>query len=209
MPHTDLKTHWNEAYQKKAVEQLGWYEAAPSPSLELIEKTGLPTDAAILHVGAGATTLVDELLRRGYSNLIVNDLSEVALERLRQRLGKAADDLTWVVDDLTRPERLPKLPPVDLWHDRAVLHFFTEEKDQNTYFDLLRRLVRPGGYAIIATFNLQGATKCSGLPVFRYDEKMLDEKTGPDFRLVESFNYTYVQPSGNTREYVYTLFKKK
>ena len=97
---------------------------------------------------------------------------------------------------------------IDLWHDRAVLHFFHERSSQDAYFALLQKLVRPGGYVIIAAFNLNGAPTCSGLPVFRYDARMLQEKLGENFKLLEAFDHTYTQPSGDTRAYVYTLFRR-
>jgi hypothetical protein len=103
---------------------------------------------------------------------------------------------------------LLKLKNVDLWNDRAVLHFFTEEPQQKAYFDLLKKVVNKNGYVILAEFNLEGAKKCCGLDVFNYNESMLQERLGNDFELLKSFNYTYTQPSGNTREYVYTLFKR-
>jgi chemotaxis methyl-accepting protein methylase len=96
-----------------------------------------------------------------------------------------------------------------LWHDRAVLHFFTEQSQQKAYFDLVKKALKPKGFVILAEFNLEGAKKCSGLDVFNYNEEMLQERLGSDFELLKSFNYTYTQPSGNTREYVYTLFQKK
>ena len=115
----------------------------------------------------------------------------------------------WIVDDLTDPDELLTLEQIDLWHDRAGLHFFQDNGSQDKYFNLLRKLVSPGGYVIIAAFNLNGALKCSGLPVFRYDAAMLQEKLGKEFQLKEAFDFTYTQPSGDTREYVYTLFQRK
>lgn len=205
----DLKSHWEKVYANKPIDQLGWYEASPQPSLRLIEACGLDPNAVLLNVGAGATTLVDELLQLGYENIIANDISSVGLERLKERLGEQKEKVTWIVDDLTRPTKLNTIGPVDLWHDRAVLHFFTEEKDRNTYFKLLKKLVKPGGFVILATFNLHGAAKCSGLPVYRYDENMLADRLGNDFELLRAFNYHYTMPSGEKRDYVYTLFQRK
>ena len=204
----DLKSHWNSAYEHTATDSLGWYEEKPLQSLQLIEKTGLPKDAMILNVGAGSTTLVDELLDLGYKNIIASDISESALEKLKFRLGNHANQVRWIVDDLTNPTDLNKLGKIDLWHDRAVLHFFNDPEEQKTYFDLLRQLVRKGGYVIIAEFNLDGATMCSGLPVFRYNEEMIQDRLGPEFELIEAFNHTYTTPTGNSREYVYTLFTR-
>lgn len=205
-----MKTHWDRVYQKTASEKLGWYESRAEPSLQLIEKCNLDKDALILNVGAGATTLVDVLLESGFRNIIANDISNPALEELQLRLGPAeSKKIHWVVDDLTHPNELQSLKKIDLWHDRAVLHFFHDSASQEAYFNLLRRLVRKEGHVIIAAFNLDGAPKCSGLPVFRYDAKMLQERLGDEFDLKESFDYTYTMPSGDTREYVYTLFQRK
>ncbi len=205
----DLTHHWENVYSKSAVETLGWYEDNPEPSLKLIKNCQLPGEAAILNVGAGASKLVDVLVSGGYKNVIANDLSTLALDALKARLG---DDLIgkvkWIVDDLTQPRKLLELDQVDLWHDRAVLHFFTEPADQETYFSLLKKLVRINGFVIIAAFNLSGATKCSGLPVCRYDQHMLQKKLGSGFELLESFDQTYLTPSGSTRPYVYALFRR-
>jgi SAM-dependent methyltransferase len=204
----DLKSHWNIAYTKTEVHKLGWYEDNLEPSLQLIKKCNLNLDASILNVGAGATTLIDELLKHGYTNVIANDLSETALEKLKERLGDKKDAIKWVVDDLTKPTALINLDKIDLWHDRAVVHFFNDENEQNTYFNLVKALVKDNGFVIIATFNLDGATKCSGLTVHRYNAQMLQDKLGETFNLIETFDYTYTMPSGDTRAYVYTLFQK-
>lgn len=204
----DLKSHWNNAYDKGEITNLGWYEENPKPSIQLIAKCNLDKNASILNVGAGATTLVDTLVTQGFENVIANDLSSVALDKLKVRLGDDSDKVTWVVDDLTNPTVLNQLDKIDLWHDRAVLHFFNEAEEQATYFNLVKQLVKEKGFVIIATFNLNGATKCSGLPVTRYNEQMIQDKLGEDFELLEAFDYTYLMPSGDTREYIYTLFQR-
>lgn len=206
----DFKKHWNEAYQNIPVTNLGWHEENPKPSMDLIEACNLPKEALIFNAGAGATTLIAELLANEYVNILVNDISAVALTKLKSCLPSHKNaSVKFVLDDLTNPSELLKLKNVDLWHDRAVLHFFTEQKQQKTYFDLLKSALRPKGFVILAEFNKEGAKKCSGLDVFNYNEEMLQERLGSDFELLKSFNYAYTQPSGNTREYVYTLFQKK
>ncbi len=207
--HRNFQSHWDKVYSEKEIDTLGWYEDIPEPSLSLIEQTGITSDARQLHVGVGSSTLIDHLLVKGYQGIIASDLSDIAMETLRARIGAKAGDVQWIVDDLSRPEKLQDIAPIDLWHDRAVLHFLTKEEEQNAYFDLVRKLVKPGGFAIIAVFNLAGAEKCSGLPVHRYDEQMLMKKMGPDFELKEAFDHTYMNPSGQAREYVYTVFKRK
>jgi len=203
----DLKQHWDNAYLNSPEEKLGWYETDLNPTLNLIEYTKLDKKSRILNVGSGSTTLIDALLEKGYSNLIATDISKVALKNLEDRLQ--SDTVTFMVDDLTNPTDLNTMQPVDLWIDRAVLHFFTEDKDQETYFDLLKKNINSNGFALIAEFSLVGASKCSGLPIHQYSKEMIAEKLGDDFELLTSFDYTYIMPSGAKRPYIYTLFRKK
>lgn len=206
----NFEKHWNNAYLKTPVDRLGWYEEKPSASIDLIEECGLPKDALIFNAGAGATRLIEELLNLEYTNLMVNDISSSALIELKNSLSKHHhSNVDFVLDDLTNPSQLLDIKKVDLWHDRAVLHFFTEDWQQEAYFNLLRSKVKNGGFVILAEFNLEGAKKCCGLDVYNYNESMLENKLGDEFILQDSFNYTYFQPSGNSREYVYTLFKRQ
>jgi Methyltransferase domain len=200
--------HWCGVYTDSDISKLGWYEDESTPVLELIDACNLEKETKILTVGAGATTLIDSLVKRGYSNLIANDISSCALNALKKRLGDAQKQITWIVDDITKPNTLKNISDVNLWIDRAVLHFFVEDKDQDAYFSLLKKQLIKGGYVILAEFNLNGATKCSGLPVKRYDAAMLASKLGTDFTLQKSFDYIYTMPNGDKRDYVYTLFKR-
>lgn len=205
----DLQAHWDMAYRKTPSESLGWYEEHPETSLGLIASCNLEKDAVLFNAGAGASNLIGNLLDEGYSNIIVNDIAAAALRELQSNLSKHKNsNLEFIVDDLTNPSELLKIRNVDLWHDRAVLHFFTSEADQKTYYDLVRNSVKDGGYVILAQFNKNGALKCSGLDVHRYNTEELQLGLGEEFKLLNAFDYTFTQPSGNTREYVYTLFKR-
>lgn len=205
----DFQSHWNNAYRKTPTENLGWYEKDPAPSMELIALCDLPENAKIFNAGAGSTTLINKLLKKGYTNIIVNDIAVASLRELRRDLVIPHDaDVQFIVDDLTNPSELNELKHVDLWHDRAVLHFFTEKERQQRYFEQINRCVNVGGFVILAEFNLDGAKKCCGLDVVNYNSEMLQEGLGENFKLMKEFNYTYIQPSGNTRAYVYTLFQK-
>lgn len=204
----NYKEHWNKAYERVSADQLGWYEKDVSPTMQLIKKAGIGPSSRLLSVGAGSTTLIDTLLEHGYDNLLATDISDVALQVLQTRIGNLHNKVEWIVDDLTNATLLNDIQPVDLWIDRAVLHFFTEEDDQETYFRLLRNLVHKYGYVILAEFNLESAEKCSGLPVHRYNTEMLQNKLGENFNLITSFDYDYTMPSGDSRTYVYTLFQR-
>lgn len=204
-----MQKHWEKVYQRYAPDELGWYEKIPEPSIKLIRKCKLQTYSSILLAGAGTTTLIDALLEEGFNNIIANDISSTSIAKLKERLGdRGKQNIRWIVDDLTNPGLLDSLDQIDLWHDRAVLHFFNERAMQEKYFNLLRKLVKSGGYVIIAAFNLEGAEKCSGLPVHRYNSQMLSDRLGKSFELLDTFDYTHKMPNGEDRKYVYTRFQK-
>lgn len=203
------KEHWNKVYTNNPITQLGWYEAQSFPSVQLIERCAVPKHYPIIDIGSGTSTLISDLLELGYQNLYPIDISDVALEKAKAVLGKErAAQVHWIVDDITNPSSVLQLQNAAVWHDRAVFHFLTEEQHRQTYHSLLQKIVMPGGFVIMATFAMDGATKCSGLPVQRYSAESLSEFFGDEFRLVESSNYTYQMPSGELRPYVYTRFQK-
>lgn len=204
----NLTEHWRAAYTDVDITKSGWYEKESRPVLELIAKTGITKNASIITLGAGATTLIDSLTALNYNNLIVNDISSSALENIKTRLGEKAKNIQFITDDIINPKELHKIEQVDCWIDRAVLHFFTAEEEQQAYFKLLKEKVNKGGFVLLAEFNLQGAKKCSGLAVKRYDTNMLQEALGSVYQLKESFDYKYTMPSGDDRMYIYSLFQR-
>jgi SAM-dependent methyltransferase len=145
--------------------------------------------------------LVDE----GYEALTVLDLSESALAAARTRLGQAAAEVTWVVADVVGWKPLQHH---DVWHDRATFHFLTDEADRAAYIACLREALRPGGYAVIATFALDGPERCSGLPVVRYDAARLGEALGDDFSLVETRRHDHHTPMGSTQRFQFSVFRR-
>jgi hypothetical protein len=128
------------------------------------------------------------------------------LKKLKLRVDR--QEVQYWVDDLTKPKRLKKIENVDLWIDRAVLHFFTEKVDRDSYFKLLKSKVKKEGFVLLVQFSLEGAKRCAGLPIHRYSKEMLSEKLAKGFKLIDSFEHTYVMPSGDERPYIYTLFRK-
>ena len=204
----DFKKHWNSAYLKNQTENLGWYEEKSEQTLALIQETKLPKNATILNVGAGSSSLIDNLLEEGFSHIIANDLSNESLKPLKLKFDKN-NKVEFIVDDLLNPSKLNKLKNIDLWNDRAVLHFFLSKEEVTAYFNLLKMVLKPKGFVIIAVFAKNGADKCAGLPLKKYNVKMLENELGNDFELKKSFNYTFVNPFGGERPYIYTLFQRK
>src|SRR3990172_723904 len=96
--------HWNEIYEALDVDELTWYEEIPEPSIKLLSKCHINEDEPILDVGAGASTFVDHLVNQGFKNIIATDISEIALNKLKERLGmEKASSVRWIVDDITQP----------------------------------------------------------------------------------------------------------
>ncbi len=159
-----MPQHWDRTYTEKSVEQFGWYEPDPGPSLALIDRCELSEDARIIDVGAGATLLVDQLLDRGYEALGVLDISAQALSVLRDQLApERAGRVRWINADITDPAVAEQIGPVDLWHDRALLHFLIDDGECERYVEALRATVVPGRHAVIAAFAVGGAEMCNGL----------------------------------------------
>jgi len=201
--------HWDDIYSKSETKKLGWFEDIPEPSLELIQRCNLDKSATIIDVGSGVTTLIKNLIEDNYQNVTALDISKSAIEKAQKNMEpEFANQVNWIVDDITNPRNITSETKFDLWHDRTVLHFLTDEKEQNGYLSTLKKVVKKGGYVIIAVFAPGGAKKCSGLDVKNYDQKMISEFLGNEFKLLEYLLYTYIQPSGSERLYVYTLFKR-
>lgn len=197
--------HWDTVYRSKKPDAVSWYAPHLGESLGLIEQFCPDKTAAIVDIGGGESTLVDDLLGRGYLDLSVLDISSAAIDHTRQRLGKKADSVSWYVGDVCQYDFGAK--QFDLWHDRAVFHFLTEEADRRTYVELVRRSVKVGGYILMATFGPQGPVKCSGLDVVRYDDQKLHDEFGGGFELLGSEITNHHTPMNTEQQFLYCWCK--
>lgn len=204
MESESRQAHWQNVYTKKGENEVSWFQENPSPSLELINEVGVKPDAALIDIGGGASRLVDSLVEKGFRAVTVLDLSEAALEAAKTRLGNRAAHVRWLVADATtwEPSEVH-----DVWHDRAAFHFLTEERDRDAYVTRLRRALKPGGYAIIATFALDGPEKCSGLPVVRYDASSLGKVLGQGFTLIGTRPDAHATPWGSAQSFQFSVFR--
>ncbi|KAA0070121.1 class I SAM-dependent methyltransferase [Rhodanobacter sp. T12-5] len=198
--------HWESVYTTKATDAVSWYRPHLDRSLALIEQVASDRHAAVLDVGGGASTLVDDLLARGYRDLSVLDISAEALSIARNRLGESANAVTWLsVDLIDAPLQKARY---DLWHDRAVFHFMTEVDQRVNYVRQLTHALKPGGHAVLATFGPDGPMKCSGLDTVRYDIEGLMRALGDGFALIDSTLELHATPFGNTQQFLYALFQR-
>ena len=200
------KTHWENVYQSKSDRQVSWYREHLDNSLRIILATKVGREAAIIDVGGGSATLVDDLLENGFADITVLDISSSAIEKSRTRLGERAAQIEWLEADITRAA-LPE-NRFDVWHDRAVFHFLTDAADRRKYVAQVMRSLKIGGHIIVASFGLNGPQKCSGLDVVRYSPETMHEEFGGNFKLVKSLNETHETPFGTTQEFVYCYCRK-
>jgi SAM-dependent methyltransferase len=197
----DAKRHWEKVYATNAPDAVSWYRTHLETSLALIERAVDARSASIIDVGGGESTLVDDLLLRGYRNVTVLDVSQIAIDLTKSRLGPAAEQVRWLVADITEIELEPLA--YDLWHDRAVFHFLTAPEQRIAYVRQVARSVKPGGHIIVSAFGPEGPTKCSGLEVMRYDAESLHREFGAGFRLGESSTELHRTPFETTQQFLY------
>jgi len=170
-------SHWDHVYECTDTKAVSWYRSDPDVSLELIDLLGLAPGSSVIDVGGGASTLVDHLLTRGFSDLTVLDISQEALHASRERVGDAP--VTWLTADLLiwEPTRT-----YELWRDRAVFHFLSGSEVEH-YRTVLLHALPPSGAVIMATFAPDGPERCSGLPLSRYSGTNSEKCSVVDSRL--------------------------
>lgn len=185
---------------------MSWTQANASISIELIKLAGVDLDLNIIDVGSGETVLIGQLAKLGFKHLTVLDISEAAVQRAKMKLGSSAESIKWIISDVT--EANLTAGHFDLWHDRAVFHFLTEPEQRKKYVVKLTDSVKPGGFAIIATFSLSGPDRCSGLPVMKYSCDSLESEIGNGFQPIKCLDETHATPWGKPQDFVYHLFKR-
>lgn len=197
---------WDKVYSEKTEKDVSWYQAHPLKSLELIGELNLSKDSSIIDIGGGDSRLVDHLLKQGYSDITVLDISEVSLKKLKARLGGIDNKVRYIISDVTlfKPDR-----QYDLWHDRATFHFLTKLEQIEQYLEVVRDALCPDGNLIISTFSQKGPEKCSGLPIQQYSEIELKNLFQKYFNNTKCFEDTHVTPWGSTQSFLYCGFKKK
>jgi hypothetical protein len=173
----------------------------PDDPCNRFRRPACPLTLQFSRSAAGASVLVDDLLLLGYTDVSVLDLRHAALAPSRERVGRAAERVTWIAADVTtfRPPRR-----YAIWHDRALLHFLLDVDEQERYVAALRRALASRGHVILATFGPGGPTRCSGLPVQRYSEEGLSGLLGPGFGLRGSTFEDHHTPSGATQQFLHT-----
>jgi hypothetical protein len=199
--------HWDNIFSETENTKMGWYENDTSQTFKLLDEIPDLEKATAFLPGAGTSILIEDLIPR-VRKLFLNDISNEALNRVMKRLKEDSGKIEWVYQDIAQPIKEP-IPEVDIWIDRAVLHFLTNKDDIKGYFENVKSTLKIGGQAIFAEFSMIGAKKCAGLKLHRYSIEDLSKNLGSSFKIVTHFDYTYINPFGDPRPYVYALYKRE
>lgn len=201
----DLKEHWEKIYKTKELKEVSWYQEKPQPSLDFIASLNLSKDAAIIDIGGGDSYLVDNLLKNGFTNVTVLDISEEAIDRAKSRLGEKAEKVNWITADAGD---LKLKNSYDLWHDRAAFHFLTEESKIQNYLKSMKAGVKKGGYVILGTFSEKGPEKCSGIKIQQYSLHEMTDLFKEDFETIQCENIDHITPSKSVQNFSFCTFKR-
>ncbi len=167
----DKKAHWENVFATKQETEVSWYQQKPETSLNFFIKSNISKDAKIIDIGGGDSYLIDSLLDLGYTNLFLLDISANAIERIKNRLGDKASNVTFIVSDVLDFQLETTF---DVWHDRASFHFLTTEKEIESYENLVSNAISENGFMFLGTFSENGPLKCSGLEITQYSEEKFE-----------------------------------
>ncbi len=202
----NLKAHWEQVYQTKKPTEVSWYQATPHTSIAFLEKANLPKSAKIIDIGGGESNFVDYLLKEGYENITVLDISETAIQQKQTNLGGQASRVTWIVSNITTFLPTEKYA---FWHDRATFHFLTEQTDIARYVQMVSDCIIPAGKLIVGTFSENAPTKCSGLPITQYTAETLCETFATTFQPIEYVQTIHSTPNDKEQNFIFGSFIKK
>ena len=203
--HMSQRNHWDKIFGEKNDQQKSWFQSYPAISIQFIEELNLAKDAPIIDVGGGDSLLVDALIEKGYMDITVLDISEVAIANAKRRLGNKAHLVTWVISDILDFQPVRNYA---CWHDRAVFHFLTEHQNIVHYTTLMARALKEGGALVIGTFAEDGPEKCSNLPVQRYSQKALTDLLKPSFIKIRCINQVHQTPFNTLQSFTFCSFKR-
>lgn len=200
----DYKNHWENVYKTKTPNEVSWTQLHPKTSIELIKSFNLPKTCSIIDVGGGDSLLVDFLLKDGFQNITVLDISNEAIKRAKKRLGEKADKVSWIVSNITdfSPEKT-----YDIWHDRATFHFLNKNNQIKKYINLVNKSVNKS--FVIGTFSMDGPLKCSGMEIVQYNDVKMNDLFSNHFKKLSSIKEDHITPFNTIQNFIFCTFKKK
>ena len=199
------KLHWEKIYSTRQMNEVSWYQPTPEISLDFINGLNISKTDAIIDVGGGDSYLVDHLLKKGFTDITVLDISAAAVNRAKERLGEAAKKINWIVSDITELSTDKKF---DFWHDRAAFHFLTNEEQVEKYLSVAQKHISENGKMVIGTFSSDGPEKCSGLSVKQYSEQSLSSLLKNWFEKIRCITVDHTTPFNTIQNFLFCSFKK-
>lgn len=201
----DRKTHWENIYETKKIDEVSWYQPVPTTSLYFVKHFNLHKSAKIIDIGGGDSLFVDHLLDLGYNDITVLDISSAAIERAKKRVGNSGENVKWIVADVVDFNPVEKY---DLWHDRAAFHFLTDETEIEKYILAIKNSLTPNGKLVLGTFSEKGPKKCSGIEIKQYSDTTLTSRSKEHFEKLECFFVDHITPAGANQNFIFCSFRK-
>ena len=200
-----MEDYWDKNFEANEVQN--WVETEAPQIMQWFDSMAIPKTAKILCVGVGDSNIVNSLYSKGYKNIVANDISSKALEKLeRSNIGNKG--ITYLRDDLLDPRGLTELyGSVDIYIDRATLHFFTTCPEKDFYFAQLNKYLTKDGLAMMGVFSKDNKPKCCGLDLQLWSMQSLKNRM-PEYTFPDEFEQAFTERNGNVRNYLYLLAKK-
>ena len=200
----DVREHWDGIFTQKSDNEMSWYQATPTTSLELLSKWSNPDDA-LIDVGAGDSRLIDHLVERGWREVTLLDVSATALAKVRERLSSESTTISYIASDIRQWQPQGRFRA---WHDRAVFHFLIDQTDQENYVRTAACALEANAILVIASFSASGPTHCSGLPVARHDPDELVRLFASDFSFVDSQFEEHTTPFDTVQAFSWVVLRR-
>ena len=197
------KSHWEKIYSEKNPQEVSWTQETPTTSIEFFNDFKLSKISPIIDVGGGESKFVDYLLENGYQNISVLDISENAINKAKERIGKKSENVDWIISDINNFKPKQKYA---LWHDRAVFHFLTSEIEIKRYVENIKLNTEN---FIVGTFSTSGPKKCSGLEITQYDESLLSNLFEGKMTIKKVKNINHITPFETTQNFIFCSFSSK
>jgi 2-polyprenyl-3-methyl-5-hydroxy-6-metoxy-1,4-benzoquinol methylase len=206
MSNFDKRSHWENIYKTKNLEEVSWYEQIPKTSLDFIDQFKVAKDAKIIDIGGGDSFLVDNLIDLGFSNITVLDISETAILKAKTRLGEKGKNVKWIIADAAGFVPVEKY---DFWHDRAAFHFLTGEAEIESYINTVQKNMNKSAILVIGTFSENGPKKCSGIEIKQYSENALTSVLKKFFEKIKCITVDHKTPFNTIQNFIFCSFRKK
>lgn len=202
---SEKKQHWENVFSSKQENEVSWYQQKPETSINFFIENDIPKEAKIIDIGGGDSYLIDYLLEMGYKNLFLLDISENAIQRIKNRLGAKAEKVTFIVSDVLD---FQSETTFDVWHDRASFHFLTADEDIQKYQKIVTNSIASNGFLFMGTFSENGPLKCSGLEITQYSESKFETIFGNVFEKIKCYEENHQTPFDTIQNFIFCTFKK-